>query len=100
MKVLVVNAGSSSLKYQLFNTEDGSILAKGNCERIGIDGSRLIHKISGKPDYIKETPLKDHSEAMQLVVSALLDNEVGCLSSVEEIEAIGHRVVHGGPYFT
>ena len=100
MKVLVVNAGSSSLKYQLFNTEDGNVLAKGNCERIGIDGSRLIHKISGKPDYIKETPLKDHSEAMKLVVSALLDKEVGCLNSVEEIEAIGHRVVHGGPYFT
>ncbi len=100
MKVLVVNAGSSSLKYQLFDTASGDVLAKGNCERIGIDGSRLIHKISGKDDYIKEMPLKDHSEAMKLVVSALLDSEVGCLSSVDEIEAIGHRVVHGGPYFT
>lgn len=100
MKVLVVNAGSSSLKYQLFDTNSGDVLAKGNCERIGIDGSRLIHKISGKDDYVKETPLKDHSEAMKLVVSALLDAEVGCISSVDEIEAIGHRVVHGGPYFT
>ena len=100
MKVLVVNAGSSSLKYQLFNTEDGTVLAKGNCERIGIEGSRLIHKISGKSDYVKETALANHSEAMKLVVDALLDSEVGCLKSVEEIEAIGHRVVHGGPYFT
>lgn len=100
MKVLVVNAGSSSLKYQLFNTNSGEVLAKGNCERIGIDGSRLIHKISGKDDYIKETELKDHSEAMKLVVSTLLSEEYGCLKSVDEIEAIGHRVVHGGPYFT
>ena len=100
MKVLVVNAGSSSLKYQLFDTSCGAVLAKGNCERIGIEGSRLIHKISGKEDFIKETPLKDHSEAMKLVVEALLDKNVGCLNSVEEIEAIGHRVVHGGAYFT
>ena len=100
MKVLVVNAGSSSLKYQLFDTSCGAVLAKGNCERIGIEGSRLIHKISGKEDFIKETPLNDHSEAMKLVVEALLDKNVGCLNSVEEIEAIGHRVVHGGAYFT
>ncbi len=100
MKVLVVNAGSSSLKYQLFDTETGDVLAKGNCERIGIEGSRLIHKINGKDDYVKETNLENHSEAMKLVVSALLDKEVGCISSVDEIEAIGHRVVHGGPYFT
>ncbi len=100
MKVLVVNAGSSSLKYQLFETNSGDVLAKGNCERIGIDGSRLIHKISGKEDYIKEAELKDHSEAMKLVVSTLLSEEYGCLKSVDEIKAIGHRVVHGGPYFT
>ena len=100
MKVLVVNAGSSSLKYQLFDTNTGDVLAKGNCERIGIEGSRLIHKISGKKDYINESAIKDHSEAMKLVVAALLDKEVGCLNSVDEIEAIGHRVVHGGPYFT
>ena len=99
MKVLVVNAGSSSLKYQLFDMECGKVLAKGNCERIGIDGSRIIHKIEGREDYIKESALKDHSEAMKLVVESLLDKEVGCLNSVEEIEAIGHRVVHGGPYF-
>ena len=100
MKVLVVNAGSSSLKYQLFDTDAGSVLAKGNCERIGIEGSRLIHKKSGKEDYVNETPLADHAEAMKLVVAALVDAEYGCIESVDEIEAIGHRVVHGGPYFT
>lgn len=99
MKVLVVNAGSSSLKYQLFDTESSAVLAKGNCERIGIDGSRIIHKTSGKEEYIKETALADHSAAMKLVVETLLDRKVGCIGSVDEIEAIGHRVVHGGPYF-
>ncbi len=100
MKVLVVNAGSSSLKYQLFDTVSGSVLAKGNCERIGIDGSRIIHKTQGKDEYIKEAPLADHSAATQLVVDTLLDPVVGCISSVDEIEAIGHRVVHGGAFFS
>ena len=100
MKVLVVNAGSSSLKYQLFDTKSGNVLAKGNCERIGIDGSRITHTTSGKDKYVKETDIPDHSEATKLVVTALLDKEYGCISSVDEIEAIGHRVVHGGPYFT
>lgn len=99
MKVLVVNAGSSSLKYQLFDTETSAVLAKGNCERIGISGSRIIHKTSGKEEYIKCTDLKDHSEATKLLVDTLLDKDVGCISSLSEIEAIGHRVVHGGPYF-
>ena len=61
MKVLVVNAGSSSLKYQLFNTENNTVLAKGNCERIGIEGSRIIHKTAGKSEYVKSAALKDHS---------------------------------------
>ena len=100
MKVLVVNAGSSSLKYQLFDTADGKILAKGNCERIGIEGSRIIHKTLGKEEYIKEQPLPNHSEATKLVVDTLLDSTVGCINSVDEIEAIGHRVVHGGAFFT
>ena len=99
MKVLVVNAGSSSLKYQLFDTEGAQVLAKGNCERIGIDGSRIIHKTAGKDEYVKCEPLADHSAATRLVVDTLLDSNVGCISSVSEIEAIGHRVVHGGPYF-
>ena len=100
MKVLVVNAGSSSLKYQLFDTATENILAKGNCERIGIDGSRIIHKTQGKDEYVKEQPLNNHSEATKLVVETLLDPQVGCISSVDEIEAIGHRVVHGGAYFS
>ena len=100
MKVLVVNAGSSSLKYQLFDTNTSSVLAKGNCERIGIDGSRIIHKSAGMSEYVKEQALPDHSAAMKLVVDTMLDSEVGCIKSVDEIEAIGHRVVHGGPYFT
>ena len=100
MKVLVVNAGSSSLKYQLFDTADGKILAKGNCERIGIEGSRIIHKTLGKDEYVKTQPLTNHSEATKLVVDTLLDPVVGCISTVDEIEAIGHRVVHGGAFFT
>ena len=99
MKVLVINAGSSSLKYQLINTDNEIVLAKGNCERIGIDGSRIIHKTTGKSEYVKETPLADHSAAMKLLVETLVDAEVGCVSSTDEIEAIGHRVVHGGQYF-
>lgn len=100
MKVLVVNAGSSSLKYQLFDTATKDVLAKGNCERIGIDGSKITHKNKGKSEYAKEVAIANHSEATKLVVSVLLDKNVGCLESASEIEAIGHRVVHGGPYFS
>ena len=100
MKVLVVNAGSSSLKYQLFDTESGNVLAKGNCERIGIAGSRIIHKTSGKEEYVKEALLSNHSDAIKLVVETLLDKNIGCIKSPDEIEAIGHRVVHGGSYFS
>lgn len=100
MNVLVVNAGSSSLKYQLFDTETKNVLAKGNCERIGIEGSRIVHKTRGKDEYVCEQALADHSAATRLVVSTLLDKTVGCLSSIDEIEAIGHRVVHGGAYIS
>ena len=100
MKVLVVNAGSSSLKYQLFDTESDAVLAKGNCERIGIEGSRILHKRCDGREYIKEEKLSDHSDAIRLVVRVLLDDEVGSIKSADEIEAIGHRVVHGGHHFT
>ena len=100
MKVLVINAGSSSLKYQFFDTATEAVIAKGNCERIGIQGSRIIHKTTGGEEYIKETPLSDHSAAIRLVVDTMLDSHVGCIKNVDEIEAIGHRVVHGGPHFT
>ena len=99
MKVLVINAGSSSLKCQLLDTETETVLAKGNCDRIGIEGSRIIHKCEGKADHIKEIPLSDHSAAMKLLVETLIDPAVGCVSSITEIDAVGHRVVHGGQYF-
>ncbi len=100
MNVLVVNAGSSSLKYQLIDTATEAVLAKGNCERIGLAGSRILHKTKDGVSYTKETPLDNHADAIRLVVEVLLDAEVGCLHSVDEVEAIGHRVVHGGPYFS
>jgi acetate kinase len=100
MKVLVVNAGSSSLKYQLFDTESAEVLAKGNCERIGIDGSRISHKTAAGAAYESEQAIANHSDAMKLVVEALVSPVHGCISSVSEVEAVGHRVVHGGAYFT
>ena len=99
MKVLVVNAGSSSLKYQLFDTATESVLAKGICERIGIDG-RLEHRKGEDGEKLKiELPMPDHAVATEIVIKYLTDAETGVISSMDEIEAIGHRVVHGGPYF-
>ena len=100
MNVLVVNAGSSSLKYQLFDTTSGDVIAKGLCERIGIDG-RLTHKQLVKGvTYSAEIAMPNHTTAMQAVVDALLHAEHGCISSMSEIEALGHRAVHGGQYFS
>ena len=100
MKVLVVNAGSSSLKYQLMNTETKEVLGKGICERIGMEGSLIDHKLGdGSKKIKKEIPMPDHSVATEIVVSMLTDKEYGCISSTDEIEAIGHRVVHGSSYF-
>jgi len=95
MKILVVNAGSSSLKYQLFDMKSGEVLAKGLCERIGIDGV-ITHKRPGKDDYKKETELKDHKAAIELVLSLLTDTELGVIASADEIGAVGHRFAHGG----
>lgn len=101
MNILVVNAGSSSLKYQLIDTDTDTLYAKGICERIGGEGSLIEHKQILKGVKIKqESPMKDHSDAMKLVVRYLTDPEVGCISSMDEIQAIGHRVVHGGAYFS
>ena len=99
MYVLVINAGSSSVKYQLFDMAQSAVLAKGLCERIAIDG-RLIHKVGGKPDFISETPVPTHAQAIKSIVDALTSSEHGVISSMSQINAIGHRVVHGGPYFT
>ena len=99
MNVLVINAGSSSLKYQLFDTATNEVKAKGNCERIGIDG-RIVHKIPGKEDYVKDISMPNHSVATRILVETLTDPKLGCISSMSEIEAVGHRIVHGGPYFS
>lgn len=98
MKILVINAGSSSLKYQLIDMADESVLAKGTCERIGIDGSKLTHKAKGLSKVYNE-PMPTHQEAIQLVMSALTDKEVGVVKSMNEIDALGHRVVASGEYF-
>ena len=95
MKSLVVNAGSSSLKYQLFDMDTNEVLAKGNCERIGIDGV-ITHKRPGKEDYKSEANLPDHKAAIELVLKLLCDAELGVISSVDEIGAVGHRFAHGG----
>jgi len=95
MKILVVNAGSSSLKYQLFDMDKGEVLAKGNCERIGIDGV-ITHKRPGKEDYTENAPLPDHKAAIELVLKLLCDGELGVISSPDEIGAVGHRFAHGG----
>ena len=99
MKVLVVNAGSSSLKYQLFDTSAGCVIAKGNCERIGIDG-QITHKMPDRPDYKAAIPMHDHTEATKALIATLTSPEVGCISDMSEIEAVGHRIVHGGAYFS
>lgn len=99
MNVLVVNAGSSSLKYQLLNTQKNEVLGKGTCERIGIDGSFIEHKKADGTKIKKMVNMTNHSEAMRYVVDALTDKENGCISNMNEIDAIGHRVVSGGPYF-
>ncbi len=98
MKILVLNCGSSSLKYQLIDSETENVLAKGLCERIGIDG-RLKHEAAGKDKFISEAPLPDHTTAIQSVIEALTDAEHGVISDVKEINAVGHRVAHGGEYF-
>jgi len=101
MNVLVINAGSSSLKYQLFDMETESILAKGNCDRIGIDG-HLKHTpvINGKPVFDSDIPLPTHAEAISAVIHKLTTDEYGVITSLSEINAVGHRAVHGGRKFS
>ena len=99
MKILVINAGSSSLKYQLIDMQDESVIAKGLVERIGIEGSKLTHKYDGK-EFELTVPMKDHSAAMKHVLDALMDAEHGVIKSIDEIGAVGHRVLHGGDKFT
>jgi acetate kinase len=99
MKILVINCGSSSLKYQLFDMDGEQVLAKGLVERIGIDGSRIKHTKTGQDPVVTETPIPDHKEGIRLVIEALLDKSHGVLSSLDELSAVGHRVVHAGEKF-
>ena len=100
MKILVINCGSSSLKYQLIDMENESVMAKGLCERIGIEGSVLTHKPTGKDKYVLEKAMADHKVAVQLVMDALVDPEHGVIKSTDEISAVGHRVLHGGQVYS
>ncbi len=100
MKVLVLNCGSSSLKYQLINMADESVLAKGLCERIGIEGSKLKHEPAGKDKFEIERFMETHTDAVQMVLDALLDANHGVIKSINEVNAVGHRVVHGGEFFS
>ena len=95
MKILVVNAGSSSLKYQLFDMDTESVIVKGGAERIGIPGSVLTQKANGKETVI-EKDMPNHKVAMQLVLDALVHPEYGVIRSMSEIDAVGHRVLHSG----
>ena len=99
MNVLVINCGSSSLKYQLINSESEEVLAKGLCERIGINGSAITHQPEGKEKVNTEVEMQNHTQAVQYVIEKLTDKEVGVIASLDEIDAVGHRVVHGGEKF-
>lgn len=99
MKLLVINAGSSSLKYQLYDMTNEAVLAKGLVERIGMDSSILTHKPTGKEEVTEVSEILEHTTAIRKVLDKLTDKEHGVLESVGEIQAIGHRVVHGGEYF-
>ena len=98
MNVLVINCGSSSLKYQLIDSETEAVLAKGLCERIGIDG-RLVYQKAGNDEEITEASMPTHKEAIQMVLEALTNEKTGAIKSLEEVNAIGHRIVHGGEKF-
>ena len=100
MKILVINCGSSSLKYQLIDMTDESVIAKGLCERIGIEGSKLTHQPAGKDKYVVENPMPDHTVAIKMVMDALQDPEHGVIKSTDEISAIGHRVLHAGTVYS
>ncbi|MCQ2771146.1 MAG: acetate kinase [Clostridia bacterium] len=95
MKILVINSGSSSLKYQLFDMDSGKVLAKGGCERIGAGGS-VTHKVPGRDNYTIEIDLPSHDKALEVVFELLTDKVHGVIADVSEIDAVGHRVAHGG----
>ncbi len=97
MYILVVNAGSSSLKYQLFDMDTQEVAAKGNCDRIGIDG-KLTHTAAGKGKIEKNIDMPTHAQAVNVLIETLTNKEYGCISDMSEVSAVGHRIVHGGPW--
>lgn len=99
MKVLVINCGSSSLKFQLINSEDDSVLAKGLCERIGLEGSRLVYSPASQDKEIINENMPNHKKAVELVIAALTDKQKGVIESLSDVDAVGHRIVHGGEKF-
>ncbi len=100
MKILVINCGSSSLKYQLIDMEHEGVIAKGLCERIGIEGSKLTHQAEGKDKYVVEKAMPSHTVAIQMVMDALVDPEYGVIRDTSEISAVGHRVLHAGTVYS
>lgn len=100
MEILVINCGSSSLKFQLINSENENVLAKGLCERIGIDGSAITYESIHCEKNTKEIDMPTHNEAISAVISALTDKETGVITDMSEVKAVGHRVVHGGEFFS
>ncbi|MHA7109487.1 acetate/propionate family kinase [Sunxiuqinia elliptica] len=99
MKILVLNCGSSSIKYQLFNMDDQSVIAKGGVEKLGMKGSFLKHKHADGRQIVFEGEILDHKSGIEYILGVLTSSKYGCLESLEEIDAVGHRVVHGGEYF-
>ena len=100
MKILVINAGSSSIKYQLFDMETEHVIAKGMCDRIGIAGGNFKLKAHGREDYKIDIQMANHKEAVKLVLDTLVSEDHGVLKDLSEISAVGHRVLHGGEKFS
>ena len=100
MKILVINAGSSSIKYQLIDMDNNTLLAKGQADRIGIEGGNFKQKVEGREDYKIDIQMKNHAEAIGLVLDTLTSKENGVIESLSEITAVGHRVLHGGEKFS
>ena len=100
MKILVINAGSSSIKYQLIDMENEQVLAKGLCDRIGIPGGSFKHQVPGRDVYKVDVEMANHEAAINLVIKTLTDEKLGVISSMSEIQAVGHRVLHGGEKFS
>ena len=99
MKILVINAGSSSLKYQLIDMDNEQMVCKGNCERIGMPGGIFTHKTADGRELKKNVNMLDHAAAFMQVKNALIDGEYGVIKSLEEVSAVGHRIVQGGSIF-